>query len=332
MMFVEHDPPSNLDLELNKFVNNNILIMLDVAIDHIRDGFDMSSYFPRGYYKKKPEYCNDFIYSLRDTIQSSVIYDELTPIQSYVLYQIIDEWPDLYSDIPELLRYPLPEELKKKIYEERGIPFDVDPEEYQEELYIIEMLENVEAYNCNCFDDIDFLEEQVRILVERAVDGSLFMMGLDYEELDQYIEVMPMDVAERYKKFREKMSESSLVEERIIMKNVNINFNGDIIDSQIQVNTVNSTQTSTHTGAFPYEDILKVLTEVNKYRDILQADLGERGTEFCDTLDEVMRETASNGNPSKIKKALSLLKDFTVGMAGSLAAAGVHNLLMQIHL
>lgn len=221
MTFVDHNPPTDLELEINDFVNRNIVEIIRVAIDHMLDGFDMSYYFPRCYYNKNPEYCNDFIYALYDTMNSDFLYDDLSVLQSYVLFQIIDEWPEANQDIPEMLRFPLQEELKKKIYESEGIPLDADPEDYQEELFIIEMLENVELYNENCFDDTDFLEEDIRRLVERAINGLLPLCGLTYEELDEYIEVMPMDVAERYQKFRRKMKEIPVpqisIEEEIVI-------------------------------------------------------------------------------------------------------------------
>ena len=110
----------------------------------------------------------------------------------------------------------------------------------------------------------------------------------------------------------------------------NVNFHGNVTGSQIQVGTVNSTQISNNTEVFPYEDVMKVLSEINKYKDRLSADLGENGEKFCETLAEVTDEVQSKGNPSKIKTALGLLRDFVVGVSGSLAASGVLALLHQI--
>lgn len=47
-------------------------------------------------------------------------------------------------------------------------------------------------------------------MVECAIKGVLPLYGLTYEELDEYIEVMPMDVAERYQKFRKNMKNIAL--------------------------------------------------------------------------------------------------------------------------
>lgn len=55
MTFVDHNPPTDLELEINDFVNRNIVEIIRVAIDHMLDGFDMSYYFLRCYYNKNPE-------------------------------------------------------------------------------------------------------------------------------------------------------------------------------------------------------------------------------------------------------------------------------------
>lgn len=39
MMFMAHNSPTYLEVELNNFVNDNIVEMLRVTIDHMVDGF-----------------------------------------------------------------------------------------------------------------------------------------------------------------------------------------------------------------------------------------------------------------------------------------------------
>ncbi len=72
-----------------------------------------------------------------------------------------------------------------------------------------------------CFDDFDFLEEEIRHLVEYAIDGWLWIFGYTYEEVDRYIEVMPIDIAERYLLFRK--------EQQIIKNNNENNIERGII-------------------------------------------------------------------------------------------------------
>lgn len=204
MTFVEHQPPSSLEMDMVHFVNDYIVEILDCKIDIINDcpEYDLDFYFPSGYPEKSLEKRKDIIVALRDTIESSFLYDELSPLYSYVLYHIIEEWSKINEEIPELIRHSLPEDLKKKILENLNILPDKVSDEYSEELFIIEMLENTQYYNSHCFHDTDFLEEDIRGLVECAINGMIDIVGLTFDELDQYIDVMPIDVAERYQKFR----------------------------------------------------------------------------------------------------------------------------------
>ena len=97
MTFVENNPLTDLELRLIRFVNSNIVDIINSIMDMISDGFDMAYYFPREYYRKNKKNCNEFIYDLRNTLNSHVIYESLTPLQSYVLFYIIKIWKPRYK-------------------------------------------------------------------------------------------------------------------------------------------------------------------------------------------------------------------------------------------
>ena len=67
MTFVENNPLTDLELRLIRFVNSNIVDIINSIMDMISDGFDMAYYFPREYYRKNKKNCNEFIYDLRNT-------------------------------------------------------------------------------------------------------------------------------------------------------------------------------------------------------------------------------------------------------------------------
>lgn len=112
--------------------------------------------------------------------------------------------------------------------------------------------------------------------------------------------------------------------------NMNINFHGNLSETQVQVGTINSTQTTINGEQFPYEEILKILKEIEKHKEELAADFGKSETEFCNILSEAINETESRQNPSKIKRVLKLLKELAVGISGSLIASGVVAMLEKI--
>ena len=73
------------------------------------------------------------------------------------------------------------------------------------EPFIIKMLESAEEYIDNCFEDTDFLEEDLRGAVQAAIHNpDMFHTFSTYEELDSCIDLMPLDVAEDYMEFRKK--------------------------------------------------------------------------------------------------------------------------------
>ena len=212
MTFVENNPLTDLELRLIRFVNSNIVDIINSIMDMISDGFDMAYYFPREYYRKNKKNCNEFIYDLRNTLNSHVIYESLTPLQSYVLFYIIDDWIKINSGNQSLLKNTISDELRKESYESKGVPLDADKEKFKDKLFIIEKIENVDEYLGDCFEDTDFLEEEIRTMVELVINGRSFILGMEIDELDNYIEVMPRDVYERYIRFKEKNGEKQLKE------------------------------------------------------------------------------------------------------------------------
>lgn len=258
-------------------------------------------------------------------MQSFVFYDTLTPLQEYVLYYTIEEWIDLARDIDIDLHKPAPEYLKGLIKAE-----DQEPES------VLSIIEDLGVYADVFLEDMDFDSESLRGLVQAAIyNTERFLCEMSFEDLDQYIDVMPVDVAEEYQAFRKKVTESKVSEKAIKMENsgqTTINVYGSISDSQIQVGTINSTQSINNNDTFPYEEIFKVVTEIGKYKGILIQDLGENGEQFVKVLDEISEAVREQRNPSKIKKAVEVLKGLVIGVSGSLIASGVLALLQNIKL
>lgn len=215
MDFVEHDPPTELEREMLRFANDRMAELVRFQIDLANDanGENYEMLFPSRFYYEHKERCGLIVNELYDAICSYVILSELQPIYRYVLFHVLeiyDEFCESASDAPEFQRFKLPEELKARIYNEIINTPEYDLKGDGEEPFLIECLECPSMYIDNCFEDTDFLEDDLRELAEEAMgrDPVMFLSKMDYEELDQYIDLMPGDVADRYIAYREKLDKA----------------------------------------------------------------------------------------------------------------------------
>ena len=215
MDFVEHDPPTELECEMLRFANDRMAELVRFHMDLANDvnGENYEMLFPSRFYYEHKERCGLIVNELYDAICSYVILSELPPIYRYVLFHVLEAFDEpckSVSDAPEFQRFKLPEELKARIYNEIINTPEYDLEGDGEEPFLIECLECPSMYIDNCFEDTDFLEDDLRELAEEAMrrDPVLFLSKMDYEELDQYIDLMPGDVADRYIAYREKLDKA----------------------------------------------------------------------------------------------------------------------------
>lgn len=78
-------------------------------------------------------------------------------------------------------------------------------EESQEPKYVLSVIEDLGEYSELYFEDMDFDSESLRGLVQTAIHNTeRFLCEMSFENLDEYIDVMPIDVAEEYQEFRKK--------------------------------------------------------------------------------------------------------------------------------
>lgn len=113
-------------------------------------------------------------------------------------------------------------------------------------------------------------------------------------------------------------------------KNCSVNINGNVAGIQIQQNTVNSTQNQNVNEAFDYDKVLKILDEINVYRDMFDRAYNEKSKEVKDILDKTKQDCLDKKSPSIIKKSLFALKNITKEVSSNLITTGVLGLLEQI--
>ena len=210
MGFLDSMPLAPVEEDMLRFANDNLFSLVEMQIDlyeSLKDEYNPEYLFPTRKFAKEPEKCIDTLYELRDTIQSDVIYNSLPPLQKYVLYNLMEIRIDEYKHYGDDFRFKLPDRLKERIREEYVdiCGFDQEPDEAYKTA--IEILESPDEYIPNCFEDTDFLEEDLRKYVWLAINNKdLFLRTMSYEELDGLIEVMPGDIARQYTEFRKKQA------------------------------------------------------------------------------------------------------------------------------
>jgi len=101
---------------------------------------------------------------------------------------------------------------------------------------------------------------------------------------------------------------------------------------QIQQGTVNSSQTQTINEVFDYENAMQILNEISKYKSMFADVYGEDSKIAEETLDEAIKAVEKKEKPSKIKTALSVLKDITLRVSSSLIATGILGFLKQLNI
>lgn len=108
---------------------------------------------------------------------------------------------------------------------------------------------------------------------------------------------------------------------------------GDNANSiQIQQNTSNSSQEMISSVSFDYEEVLKVLKEIQGYVDLpqFQTTFNTNTENVKMLINELIESTEQKQNATLIKKSLHLLKNLAIGASSSLIASGMLALLGTI--
>lgn len=98
---------------------------------------------------------------------------------------------------------------------------------------------------------------------------------------------------------------------------------------QIQQNSAGATQTMKNSQGLNYEKAMSVLKEISSYFDYpqFQKTYGENSDNVKQMVEDIIAAVENKEDEGLIKKSLHLLKDLTIGAAGSLIASGILALL-----
>lgn len=109
-----------------------------------------------------------------------------------------------------------------------------------------------------------------------------------------------------------------------------VNIQGNINGVQIQQGTTNSSQFQNVNQVFDYEKVAEILNEIDIYVPMFADIYGHDCEKAENALNEAKEAVVARENPSKIKKALSILKDVSLRVSSSLIATGILTLLEKI--
>lgn len=185
---VDYDNLSSLERRITHYVNSNLRDIIRVLIDILETdpGFGLDGFFPRDYLMRNPQECRNTINELYEIICSEDIRDFIKPKYEYLLYSILCWWEDCADDEESLIINPIDDELKSSLNNEVG-------------KNVLGWIQDFEKYYYICFQDHDFLPEQLSSMVKLYLKNpKLLEMFFYRNNLDDYIELMDCDLRERY--------------------------------------------------------------------------------------------------------------------------------------
>lgn len=185
---VDYDNLSSLGMRVTKYVNSILREILRVLIDILETDpeFDLDGFFPRDYLMRKPQECRNAVNELYEIICSKNIRDFIKPKYEYLLYAILCWWEDCTDNEDDLIINPIDDELKR----------DLDNDDGKN---ILKWIQDFEEYYYICFQDHDFLPEQLSSMVMLYLrNPKLLEMFFQHDNLDDYIDLMECDLRDRY--------------------------------------------------------------------------------------------------------------------------------------
>ena len=194
---VDYSRITDLGMQITKYVNRNLKDIIRVLIDVLETDpeFELDGFFPRDYLERKPQECKNAVYELYELICSANIRDYMKPKYEYLLYAILGWWEDCADSEEDLIINLVDDKLRYALDNEKGRT-------------ILKRITDYEEYYYFCFEDHDFLPSQLSNMVMMYLrNPELVETFLQYDNLDDYLDLMECDLRERYLEVRH-MSEN----------------------------------------------------------------------------------------------------------------------------
>ena len=211
---VDYDNLSDLGLRITQYVNSNLKDIIRVLLDILETDpdFVLDGFFPRDYLMRKPQECRNTVNELYEIICAKKIRDFIKPKYEYLLYTVLCWWKDCADNETDLIVNPIDDTLKRELDNDNGASILKRIQDYEEYFYI-------------CFQDRDFLPENLSDMVMLYLKSSkLLEIFFQHDNLDDYIDLMECDLRERYLEVRSSQKDNlcTSLSENIVMELVTV--------------------------------------------------------------------------------------------------------------
>lgn len=152
---VDYDNLSSLGMRITKYVNSNLRDIVRVLIDILETDpeFDLDGFFPRDYLMRKPQECRNAVNELYANICSKNIRDFIKPQNMNICYMQYYAGGKIVQMMKmHLIINPIDDELKRDL-------------NYDDGKNSLKLIQDFEEYYYICFQDHDFLPEQLSSMV-----------------------------------------------------------------------------------------------------------------------------------------------------------------------
>lgn len=104
-------------------------------------------------------------------------------------------------------------------------------------------------------------------------------------------------------------------------------FNGNVKNIQIQQGNTYAVQVQSANEDIDYDQLMAVIEQIKKSDNLFDDEYRENADQVRNLTEQIFEMAQQKQAPGKIRQQLSLLKDLSVGAAGSLIASGVLKLI-----
>lgn len=186
-----------LDLKITQYVNDNVKEIIRVLIDYLEDNndFSIADVVPQNKFNISNEAWLKMVYDLFGIVCSSVPRDYIKPQYQYLLYLILSWWQECFGDDMKLL----PVSIEKSLADEISAKYQTE----DGKSYVLRAITTYEEYYYILFADHDFLPEPLEKMVTIYLRSKkLFNELFQDVELEEYRDLMPIDLKEQYDKIK----------------------------------------------------------------------------------------------------------------------------------
>lgn len=244
--YLEYNKNKELDMEVTRFVNDNLLGILSTYID-VQEGLfargeRFISIIPEGCYAKKNFNEEKKIKEIVDLLSDNLLRTgmlSISPVNEKIIYNLIQLAYELSIDDKDGCIIMIPTDLKMKIihcddyYAEEEI--DDNPENNIRYNFVLEDITEWTTYFEFLFQDFDFFQDFVDNSVAHFIKGdtkTCEMLGIDWDFLVKSEELMSAELHEKFIEYKNMRNDK---EQGIFIKGDNNIVVNESIDNHVAV-------------------------------------------------------------------------------------------------